>query len=61
MTKQINVFQTKDLFLVDTPGLSDTQGPLYDLSNTIALEKALHNSASVRMLFIIKESSIFSD
>ena len=30
----------------------------YDIANAIGLEKALHNSKSVKMLFLVKESTI---
>lgn len=36
-TKEVNVIETANFYIVDTAGLSDTNGHNYDLANTIAL------------------------
>ena len=54
----MNVLVAKDLTLVDTAGLLDTGGPIYDIANAIGLEKSLHNTSSVKMIFLVKESTI---
>ncbi len=57
----MNVFETKHFPFVDTCGLADTHGFNYDLANTISLERAFHNAESVRILFLLKQSSIEGD
>lgn len=52
------MIETQNFTLADSAGLKDTQGVEYDAANAIGLEKSLHNSKSVKMLFIIKESTL---
>lgn len=47
--------------IVDTAGLSDSNGCLYDIANSIGLEMAFHNAKTAKILFLIKESSIFDE
>ncbi len=61
VTKVINVSPTDYFDIVDSAGLSDTNGFKFNLANTIGLEKAMHNANSIRMLVLIQQSSIFSD
>ena len=45
--------------LVDTQGLTDTKGDLYDILNSIILEKAFHAAEKVKIVFMVKQSSLF--
>lgn len=54
----VNVFENINFNIVDTAGLSDTNGIYYNIANAIGLQMALHNSKSVKILFLIKESTL---
>lgn len=60
-TKQINVLDNGSFTIVDTAGLLDTNGPVYDLANIVGLERALLNANSVKMLYMIRESTILEN
>lgn len=60
-TKVINVLEDKNFTIVDTAGLLDTKGPVYDLANIVGLERALINANSVKMLYMIRESTILEN
>lgn len=44
--------------LVDTAGLMDSNGVIYDIANAIGLERAFCYAESLKFLFVITENTL---
>lgn len=45
--------QDDEIYIVDTPGLEDTQGFIYDIANSLILTDAIFQAASVRIVILM--------
>lgn len=52
-TSTVNVFQGDGILICDSPGYSDTNGPIKDVVNQITVTKALKACKSVIPIFVI--------
>lgn len=43
---------------MDTAGLFDTKGVVYDIANAVGLEKAFSAAKSIRFLLVIAETTV---